>query len=102
MLHLWQQDVLIHHTEQRKIKGMLKLWQQDILIQHTECRKMKGMLKLWRQVVLIQHTEDRSKSMIQIEEDWQESNHFFMTWQLSSIFQVKCVYLYLVLGYVST
>jgi hypothetical protein len=35
------------------MKGMLHLWQQDVLIHHTECRKMKGMLKLWQQVILI-------------------------------------------------
>jgi hypothetical protein len=46
------------------------------LIHHTECMKMKGMIKLWQQVVLIQHTEDMSKPLIQIKEDWQESNRF--------------------------
>jgi hypothetical protein len=46
--------------------GMLHLWQQDILIHHTECKKIKGMLKLWQQVVLIQHTEDRSKLLTQM------------------------------------
>ncbi len=40
---------------------------------------MKGMLHLWQQVVLIQHTDNRSKLLILIEEDWQESNRFFMT-----------------------
>jgi hypothetical protein len=37
---------------------------------------MKGMLKLWRQDVLIQQTGYRRKSLIQIIEDWQESNRF--------------------------
>ncbi len=60
---------------------------------------MKGMLKLWQQVVLIQHTEDRSKLLIQIKEDWQESNHFFMTWQLSSILQVAHTYIISLAGY---
>jgi hypothetical protein len=32
--------------------------------------------------------DDRSKLLIPIEEDWQENNHFLMTWQLSSILQV--------------
>ncbi len=54
------------------MKRMLKLWQQDVLIHHTERRKMKGMLKLWQQVVLIQHTEDRSKLLILIVEDGQD------------------------------
>ncbi len=56
------------------MKGMLKLWQQDVLIYHSECRKMKGMLKLWQQVVLIQHTEDRSKLLILILEDQQDKS----------------------------
>jgi hypothetical protein len=54
------------------MKEMLHLWQQDVLIHHTEYRKMKGMLKLWRQVELIQHTEDRSKLLILIVEDQQD------------------------------
>jgi hypothetical protein len=54
---------------------------------------MKGMLHLWQQVILIQHTDDESKLLIQIKEDWQESNHFFMTWQLSSILQVAHTYI---------
>jgi hypothetical protein len=60
---------------------------------------MKGMLKLWQQVVLIQHTEDRSELLIQIKEDWQESNHFFMTWQLSLILQVAHTYIISLVGY---
>jgi hypothetical protein len=35
--------------------------------------------------VLIQHTGYQSKLLILIKEDWQESNHFFMKWQLSLI-----------------
>jgi hypothetical protein len=35
------------------------------------------MLHLWQQLVLIQHTDDRSKLLILIKEDWQESNRFF-------------------------
>jgi hypothetical protein len=62
-------------------------------------QKMKGMLKLWQQVVLIQHTAGRSKLMIQIEEGWQESNHFFMTCQLSSILQVAHTYIIILAGY---
>ncbi len=80
------------------MKGILHLWQQDVLIYHTECRKMKGILKLWQQVVLIQHTEDRSKSLLQIKEDWQESN-CFLTWLLSSIFQVAHTYITSLVGY---
>jgi hypothetical protein len=56
----------------KKMKGMLHLWQQDVLIYHTERRKMRGMLKLWQQVVLIQHTEDRSKLLILIIEDHED------------------------------
>ncbi len=48
---------------------------------------------------LIQHTEDRNKLLIQIEEDWQESNRFFMTWQLSSILQVAHTYTISLAGY---
>ncbi len=55
------------------MKRMLHLWQQDVLIHHTERRKMKGMLKLWRQVILIQHTEDRRKLLVLIIEDQQDS-----------------------------
>jgi hypothetical protein len=60
---------------------------------------MTGMLKLWQQVVLIQHTDDRSKSLIQIKEDWQESNHLFMTWQLSLILHVTHAYINSLAGY---
>jgi hypothetical protein len=62
-------------------------------------RKMKEMIKLWQQVVLIQHTEDRSKSLIKIEEDWQESNRFFMTWQLILILQVAHTFTISLAGY---
>ncbi len=51
------------------------------------------MLKLWQQVVLIRHTEDRSKLLIQIEEDWQESNHFFYD-MATKINTSSCTYLY--------
>ena len=46
------------------MKGMLKLWQQVILIQHTEDRsKLLVLLKEdWQ--VLIQHTGYRSKLLI--------------------------------------
>jgi hypothetical protein len=54
---------------------------------------MKGMLHLWQQVILIQHTDDRSKLLILIEEDWQESNCFLMTWQVGSILQVAHTYI---------
>jgi hypothetical protein len=37
--------------------------------------------------------------LIQIKEDWQESNHFFMTWQLSSILQVEHTYIISLAGY---
>ena len=65
------------HTEHRKMKRMLKLWQQVVLIQHTEDRsKLLILIIEDQQDKLIQHTEDRSKLLIQIKEDWQESNHF--------------------------
>ncbi len=60
---------------------------------------MKGMLHLWQQVVLIQRTDDRSKLLILIKEDWQESNRFFMTWQLSLILQVAHTYIISLAGY---
>jgi hypothetical protein len=60
---------------------------------------MKGMLKLWQQIILIQHTEDRSKLLIQIEKDWQESNRYFMTWQLRSILQVAHTYIIRLAGH---
>ncbi len=54
------------------MKRMLHLLQQDVQIHHTERRKMKGMLKLWQQAVLSQHKEDRSKLLILIVEDQQD------------------------------
>ncbi len=36
---------------------------------------------------------------MQIEEDWQESNRFVMTWQLSSILQVAHTYIISLVGY---
>ncbi len=60
---------------------------------------MKGMLHLWQQVTLIQRSDDRSKLLILIKEDWQESNHFFMTWQLSLILQVAHTHIISLAGY---
>ncbi len=57
------------------------------------------MLHLWHQVVLIQHTDNRSKLLILIKEDRQESNRFFMTWQLSLILQVAHTYIISLAGY---
>ncbi len=74
ILHLWQQDVLIHHTEHRKMKGMFKLWRQVVLIQHTEDRSKSLILIIEdRQDILIQHTEDKSKLLILIVEDQQDN-----------------------------
>ncbi len=60
---------------------------------------MKGMLHLWQQVILIQHTDGRSKLLILIKQDWQESNCFLMTWQLSLILQVTHTYIISLAGY---
>jgi hypothetical protein len=82
------------------MKGMLKLWQQVILIQHTEDRsKLLILIVEDQQDKLIQHTDARSKLLIQIEENWQESNCYFMTWQLSLILQVSHTYIIRLVGY---
>ncbi len=92
MLKLWQQVVLIHHTEHRNERNAqamatsctdlsyrMQKNERNAQAMATSCtdpsyrtQEMKGMLKLLQQVILIQHTEDRSKLLILIVEDGQD------------------------------
>jgi hypothetical protein len=104
MLKLWQQVVLIQHAECRKMKRMLHLSmatsrtspayrRQEQIARQTNPPEIKAQENKMNAASMVTSCTNPSyirwsKLLILIKEDWQESNHYFMTWQLSSILQV--------------